>query len=150
MPNAPSASAPPSVQVRRTFNATAQRVFAAWTTAEALKRWHAPAEAVVEAATVDFRVGGRYAVHMRGPDGSLHIVTGEYREIDPPRRIVLTWQWHTPQPGEESLVIVEFHANDAGTEIVLTHQGLTTEQSRDGHRFGWVSCLEKLDPVVRG
>ena len=48
----------------------------------------------------------------------------------------------------ESLVTVEFIERDAETEIVLTHEGLTTDQDRDGHRHGWVGCLEKLAAAV--
>ena len=150
MPNATSASAPAAVtlEVRRTFSASRTRVFNAWTSAEALKRWHAPGDAVVENATVDFRVGGRYRVEMRGNDGSLHLVGGQYQEIDPPNRLVLTWRWENQQEGNESLVTVEFFERGGETEVVLTHSGLTTEPEREGHRHGWVGCLDKLAAAV--
>ena len=149
MPNATSAPQPGvALEVRRRFAASRDRVFAAWTSADALKRWHAPDNAVELDAGVDFRVGGRYHVQMRGNDGSLHLVAGEYREIQPPTRIVLTWRWHTIPGATESLVTVEFLERDAETEIVLTHEGLTTDQDRDGHRHGWVGCFEKLAAVV--
>ena len=47
MPNATIATEPAAatLEVRRTFAATRQRVFNAWTTAEALKQWHAPENA---------------------------------------------------------------------------------------------------------
>ena len=149
MPNATSATQPGvALEVRRRFAASRDRVFAAWTSAEALKRWHAPENAVVLDASVDFRVGGRYHVQMRGNDGSLHLVAGEYREIQLPVRIVLTWRWESNPGATESLVTVEFIERDAETEIVLTHEGLTTDQDRDGHRHGWVGCLEKLAAAV--
>ena len=148
MPNA--TSTPESavlLEVRRRFAAPRDRVFAAWTSAEALKRWHAPDNAVVLDAVVDFHVGGRYHVEMRGNDGALHLVGGLYREIDPPKRIVLTWRWES-QGGPESLVTVEFLEHGAETEVVLTHEGLVTEQEREGHRHGWVGCFEKLAAVL--
>jgi len=91
MPNATPTPAPAParvLEVRRLFAAPRDRVFAAWTSAEALKRWYAPADAVVDDAGVDFRVGGRYHVRMRGTDGSLHLVEGAYR--DPLRRALET------------------------------------------------------------
>jgi uncharacterized protein YndB with AHSA1/START domain len=149
MPTATSTSqSDVAVEVRRRFAAPRERVFAAWTSAEALKRWHAPEDAIVLDAGVDFRVGGRYQVQMRGTDGSLHLVAGQYREIDPPRRLVLTWRWEGNPDATESLVTVEFLERDGETEIVLTHEGLTTEQVRQGHRHGWVGCLAKLATAV--
>ena len=148
MPNATSTPAVAALEVRRTFNASRQRVFDAWASAEALKRWHAPENASVLNATVDFRVGCIYRVEMRGDDGKLHIVTGTYRQIVPPARIVLTWRWETGPDGSESLVTVELIERGSQTELVLTHEGLTSEQSRNGHRHGWVGCLEKLAAMV--
>jgi uncharacterized protein YndB with AHSA1/START domain len=150
MPNAKSAPSADAValEVRRTFNAPRQRVFAAWTSAEALKRWHAPEDAVPEDARVDFRVGGRYEVDLRGTDGVLHRVGGQYREIDPPRRIVLTWRWANAQDDHESLVTVEFIERGNDTEIVLVHEGLRSDRERDGHRHGWVGCFVNLAKIV--
>ena len=145
MPNATSTSESAIVlEVRRRFAASRDRVFAAWTSAEALKRWHAPENAVVQDAGVDFRVGGRYHVQMLGNDGGLHFVGGQYREIDPPKRIVLTWRWETSKEGRESIVTVDFIDHGTETEIVLTHEGLVSEQDHQGHRHGWIGCFEKL------
>ena len=146
MPNATIATEPAAatLEVRRTFAASRQRVFNAWTTAEALKQWHAPENAEVQNATVDFRVGVRYLVEMRGKDGNLHVVGGEYREIDPPKRLVITWAWQTGTRASDSIVTVEFHERGAETEVVLVHEGLVTEDERAGHRHGWVGCFEKL------
>jgi uncharacterized protein YndB with AHSA1/START domain len=149
----PNASPPPTpdvvaVELRRTFAASRQRVFAAWTSAEALKRWHAPENAVVEDASVDFRVGGRYDVSIRSDDGKLHRVGGQYREIDPPNRIVLTWQWANAPEEQQSVVTVDFIERGTSTEVVLIHEGLATEKERDGHRHGWVGCLAKLEQAV--
>ncbi|HEX6047962.1 MAG TPA: SRPBCC domain-containing protein [Gemmatimonadaceae bacterium] len=150
MPNAASAPTPAAValEIRRTFAAPRQRVFDAWTSADALKRWHAPENAIVESASVDFRVGGRYRIEMRGNDGQLHKVGGEYREIEAPRRLVITWAWQEKEVSSDSIVTVEFFERGSETEVVLTHEGLATEPERAGHRYGWIGCFEKLASVV--
>ena len=132
------------LEVRRTFNAARPRVFAAWTSAEALKRWHAPENAEVQEAGVDFRDGGKWHVIMRGYDGNIHHVAGLYREIDEPRRIVLSWRWLSQEGSRESTVTIEFIERGATTEVVLTHEGLVSQQDRAGHDHGWIGCFDKL------
>lgn len=138
----------PAVEIRRTFAAPRQRVFEAWTEPDALKRWAAPGPLETPVAEVDLRVGGRYRIHMRGPDGKEHRVVGVYREVDPPRRLVYTWTWETNPDVTDSVVTVEFHERGEATEVVLRHAGLPSEDSRRRHGEGWIGCLQKLDTVV--
>jgi uncharacterized protein YndB with AHSA1/START domain len=100
-------------------------------------------------AEVDLRVGGRYRIAMEGPDGAVHVVSGAYREIDPPRRLVYTWQWENSPRFPETQVTVEFRARaDGGTDLVLVHEGLPDEDSYARHAHGWDGCLAKLDAAV--
>jgi hypothetical protein len=50
--------------VKRTFKAPVERVYAAWTDAEQMKRWFAPGAMSVPMAESDAREGGRYRVQM--------------------------------------------------------------------------------------
>ena len=65
MANSGSTDARPAsdtkLQIRRTFQASPDRLFAAWTTPEELKRWHAPGQLTVAVADVDLRMGGATA-----------------------------------------------------------------------------------------
>ena len=72
----PVAATVPSLQVRRLIRADRARVFAAWTTAAELQRWHAPGPLHVSLAELDVRVGGSYRIHMSAPDGAVHKVSG--------------------------------------------------------------------------
>ncbi|HXY32554.1 MAG TPA: SRPBCC domain-containing protein [Gemmatimonadaceae bacterium] len=130
------------LQVRRTFSAPPERLFRAWTTAAELKKWHAPRDLGVSLAEVDLKVGGRYRIHMRQPDGAEHRVSGIYRVIDPPRKLAYTWQWDGD--AEETLVTLEFLPKGTGTELVLTHEGFATDEKRTSHEHGWTSILERL------
>jgi uncharacterized protein YndB with AHSA1/START domain len=85
---------------------------------------------------------------MLGNDGQQHLVGGTYREIDPPRRLVLTWRWEANADGQDSIVTVDFHDEDGATEIVLTHEGLVSPEERHGHQHGWVGCFDKLAAAV--
>ncbi len=131
------------LQIRRTFQAPRDRVFRAWTSAEELKRWHAPAPLTTPVVEVDLRVGGKYRIVMQAPDGSRHSAVGEYREIDPPKKLVFTWSWEGGDLGE-TLVTVDFLDRGAATELILTHERFPNETERDKHQDGWNKVLDKL------
>jgi uncharacterized protein YndB with AHSA1/START domain len=136
------------LRVERRFAAPPDRVFAAWTSAEELSAWCAPPPATPD-AEADVRVGGRWRIVMSAPDGSQHRVGGTYREIDPPRRLVFTWQWENIPDFPETIVTVEFTARaDGGTDLLLVHEGLPSDESGQQHREGWDGCLDKLKGVV--
>jgi len=137
-----------ALRLERTFAATPEEVFDAWTSPEVLARWWAAQPAWTSpGCEVDLRVGGRYVLRMRDENGRVYAVGGEYREVSRPRRLVYTWCWEGtdgPDPGVVSLVTVEFHPEADGTTVVLEHSGLPSEQSRTGHETGWIGTLENL------
>lgn len=129
----------------RRFKAPVERVYAAWTDAEQMKRWFAPGDMTVPLAEADVREGGRYRVQMSEGDGDceFHTTGGVYREVTSNRRLVFTWQWEGSNL--ETLVTLEFKSLSANeTELILTHEGFDNEETRDKHGQGWDGCLAKL------
>jgi len=99
-----------TLRLTRAVPAPRDAVFRAWTDPEALRRWWAPAEGMsLPAAEVDLRPGGRYRFTMRNAKGEEFHLTGVYREVRPPERLVYTWRWEgTERDGDgETLVVVE-------------------------------------------
>jgi uncharacterized protein YndB with AHSA1/START domain len=135
-------------RMERTFAATAEEVFDAWTNPVVLERWWAAAPTWSSpGCDVDLRVGGSYTLRMLGDDGELHVVAGEYREVTRPSRLVFTWCWQgegRPHHGHVSLVAIDFHGDGERTTVVLEHSGLASQQSREGHGEGWNACLDNL------
>jgi glutathione S-transferase len=136
-----------TLEVRRTFNAPRQRVFDAWTKAEEVKQWAGPGAMSVTHAEADLRVGGKYRIHLRNPNGSEHRAFGVYRVFEPPKKVVYTWTWETMPDVVDTLVTVEFHERGTATEVVLRHDGLTSDQ-RKPHEDGWLGCFAKFEHVV--
>ncbi|MFN7923276.1 MAG: SRPBCC domain-containing protein [Bryobacteraceae bacterium] len=136
-----------SLQIKRTFAASPERVFRAWTDPAAMRIWFAPGDYTVPEAEAELGPGGRYRVQMRAPNGNLHEVTGTYKEVDPPRRLVFSWAW-VSNPAVEMLVTVEFRASGEETEVTLTHERLPDEESRRRHEQGWIGCLAKLPAAL--
>jgi uncharacterized protein YndB with AHSA1/START domain len=135
----------PSLELRQVVPAAPARVFAAWTDPALLAGWFAPSDTfsvVVHAA--EGKVGGRDRIEMVPPEGPSHIAIGEYRELDPPRRLAFTWRWEN-QPPRDTLVTVDLVPHATGTEVVLRHTLFLTAEDRDQHREGWTGCLAQLD-----
>ena len=143
-----SGTVAPPLRLSRVVDAPRPRVFAAWTKAEEMKRWMAPGDMRVALATSDLRAGGAYQIHMQSPKGLAYRVSGVYREVKPPERIVYTWRWEHERDSPEMLVTVEFRDRGDRTEIVLTHEGFPNEESRARHEHGWVGCLANLMPAL--
>jgi uncharacterized protein YndB with AHSA1/START domain len=138
-------STKPSITIKRHLKAPRERVWKAWTTGEALKRWFGPSDATsIDVAEVDLRPGGRYRIVMRENGGETHEVGGVYREIEPYARLVFTWAWVTT-PERESLVTVQLKEVGAETDLTLTHEHFFDEAARDRHQHGWSGSLDRLE-----
>jgi uncharacterized protein YndB with AHSA1/START domain len=140
-----------ALTLTRVIRAAPERVFQAWTRPDELKRWSCPEGLSVADTAVDLRVGGSYRIRMRDPEGALHTAVGTYREIDPPRRLVYTWEWveETHKVGE-TLVTVEFKDLGGSTEVILTHERFPAAEATQAHEDGWISCLDRLEQVFAG
>ena len=137
----------PSLTLKRRLNAPPAKVYAAWTEPAKIARWFGPQGAEVLRAEADVRVGGRYRVIFRVPDGEQHDVSGVYREVVPKQKLVFTWAWIST-PERESLVTVALKRDGDGTLLTLTHEQFFDEPARDRHRSGWSGVLDNLESYV--
>ena len=154
----PQASPRFRLEVRRTFGAPREKVFAAWTEPKQLAQWMCKTSPAsnTEYLELDVRVGGRFRMKNTSPNGDVYMLEGLYREIRSPEKLVFTWQW-TKTPAEqreleetgETLVTVEFVARGNSTEVVLTHEGFATPEIRDRHTHGWNGCFTTLEGVLK-
>lgn len=135
--------------LKRTLAAPREKVFKAWTDAAEIKKWFAPGPMQTPIAEIDLRVGGKYRIVMKDLSKDvLYVRTGVYREIRPPEKLVFTWTSEgNPQPGE-TLVTIEFREKGKTTELLLTHEFFSDEESKKRHNEGWIGCLDKLEKVL--
>lgn len=133
-----------SLAIVRKLKASPQAVWRALTQPDAMKRWMKPSdEFQMLGAETDVRVGGRYHLVIKSPDGEEHDVSGVYREVAANRKLVYTWTWKSA-PGRESLVTVELIPAGDGTELMLRHDGFADKPSRDRQEHGWTGCVRRL------
>ncbi len=143
-----------TLRITRTFSSPREIVFQAWTDPEEMKKWFCPAGFTVPSVDVDLRVGGKYRLAMKSPEGRVFDHYGTYREIRPPVKLVYTWilDGQSCDGGEsaagETLVTVEFRDLGGSTELALTHEFFPDENTRENHRWGWNGCLDHLAAIV--
>lgn len=124
----------PTIVTRRVVNAPRSLVFEAFTKPEHLKRWMGPRSLAMTVCEVDLRVGGRWRMVHRTPDGQEFGFHGEFREIARPERIVRTFVFE-PMPEHEALETLVLEER-AGLTTLTTTSVHKTIQGRDGHLSG--------------
>lgn len=97
-------------------------------------------------ADLDPTPGGRFAVDIAG-----HPVRGEFLEIDPPRRLVVSWGFagDTEVPPGSSTVAFTLSPITAGTRVELRHSGLP-DAALAGHAAGWEHFVPRLATAAIG
>lgn len=136
-----------SLEIKRFINAPRERVYGAWTDPSQLKEWWGPESVRTRNFVAEARVGGKYRWDLINPEDEEMSVFGEYRELVPGKKIVFTWKWDDDDVWEnrDSIVTVELSDRDGGTELLLKHEQLPSEESRDRHNEGWNSVLDRLE-----
>lgn len=107
------------IVLTRVFNAPRRFVFDAWTKPEHVKRWYGCAASTMTSCDIDLRPGGAYRFVLRMQDGSEHSLSGVYREIVPPARIVCTERIND-DPNMEALIAVMFEERNGKTTMTST------------------------------
>jgi len=157
-----SATESEDLTITRVFNIPVSRAWQAWTDPEAVKKWWGPKDYTCPDAFIDLRQGGKYLSSMRSPEGQKFWSTGEYKEIVPGRRLVMTDSFSDEKgnivpasdlnmPGDWPLqltVTIDFEENDGKTTMHLRHEGLPPEILQDC-KTGWQQSFDKLDRELK-
>ena len=135
------------VRIERTFAASAEEVFDAWTSPEVMRRWFHPApDWDTPEAEVDLRVGGKVRVVMRRPDGTEAGAQGEYTLIDRPHQLVMNWAFDD-DPSNQQLIELYFSESEGSTRVLMVNSGISTDKRRAAQDWGWQGCLDQLERV---
>jgi uncharacterized protein YndB with AHSA1/START domain len=97
-------------------------------------------------AELDAQPGGQFAVDIFGSP-----VRGEFLEVDPPHRVVVSWGYAGSEdlPPGHSRVAFTLTPIDTGTRVDLLHSDLP-ERHAPGHARGWQYFVERLATVGSG
>jgi len=148
--------------ITRIFDAPRDFVWDAFTNCEQVMHWWGPKDFTAPFCKIDLRVGGKYLLSMRAPDGKEYWSTGVYREIIPQERYVATDSFSDPEgnivPATyygmsadfplEMLVTVTFEDYEGQTKLTLKHAGFPSAEDLDGAQTGWNESFDKLDEFL--
>lgn len=141
------------LKIDRLISAPRERVYKAWTDPEQMRQWFAPKPFELVVTKMDFRVGGRFEMAMKGPDGSRFPFTGTYRVIEPGKKLEWTGEF-AEGPVDQMTTTVTF-ADEGGKTRVAAHQRFfvmteTIKHATAGAKQGWGMTMDQLTAYVEG
>jgi uncharacterized protein YndB with AHSA1/START domain len=154
--------------ISRTFNATRQRLWEAWTKPEQIAQWLGPKEGVSTTKIADVRPGGMLHWRMDAPDGSVMWGRAVYRDVVPPGRLVYVQSFSDEHAGMsrapffdgrwpmEMLTTVTLQEDGTGTRVTLTWVPLNAAADEVANfiatipsmQGGWGSSFDRLNDLV--
>jgi uncharacterized protein YndB with AHSA1/START domain len=139
--------------MERVFAAPRELVWKAITEPQHIPNWWGPRDVPMTVEAMDFRVGGRWRWIAQSADGDAPF-TGEYLEIDPPKRIVHTEMFDVEpfNQGEPALVTVTLEEVDGGTKLRSSSRFPSAEGLEGalatGMTGGAIESWDRLDEVI--
>lgn len=143
----------------RTYDASPETVWQAWTNPEMLKQWWGPNDVTIPECEVDLRVGGKFSIVMEageamGPyKGTKWPMEAKFTIVEPNSKLSYTAKAWTDGQKEETTI-------DQTTEITLTEDkgktkvkviaaiykaGPKAGMAVEGMKYGFTQHLEKLN-----
>jgi uncharacterized protein YndB with AHSA1/START domain len=140
------------IVMTRVFDAPRELVFAVHSDPEHLPNWMTGPEGwTMPVCEIDLRPGGGWHFVWRKDDGSEMGMRGEYREVDPPKRLVHTESWGEDWPETvNTLVLTEEDGKTTLTTTIL----YPSKEARDsaletGMKEGASTSYDRLDDYLR-
>lgn len=139
----------------RVFNAPRNLVYAAWTEPKQLAQWWGPTGFTNPVCELDLRVNGEIRIDMRAPNGTVYPMSGAFREILEPERLVFTSAAldSNGKPLFENLNTVTFAEYDSNKTLLtidvrVLWEGPTAGQYLSGMAEGWSRSMDRLSEFV--
>ena len=136
--------------ITRIFAAPRALVFKMWIDPKHMAQWWGPNGFDNPRCELDARPGGKIRIDMRAPDGTVYPMTGTFREVKEPERLVFVAvaEDHEGNPHLESLTTVTFAEHDGKTMLTMQAKAVgfspAAPQMLAGMDAGWNGSLDKL------
>ena len=138
-----------SVSLHRVLKASPEKVYRAFTEANALSAWLPPYGFLGVVQHLDVKVGGSFKMSfINFSTGNGHSFGGNYLEMDPNKFLKYTDKFDDPNLPGEMTTSVWFKKVSCGTEMNVLQEGIPEAIPAEMCYLGWQESLEKLIKLV--
>lgn len=138
-----------NVTLHRVFTAPPEKVYRAFTDANAMAHWLPPYGFLCTVHNMDAKVGGSYKMSfINFTTGNSHSFGGKYLEIEPNEFLKYTDVFDDPNLPGEMITTISLKKVSVGTELTATQEGIPAVIPPDMCYLGWQESLEKLKKLV--
>ena len=138
-----------TVRLHRVLRARPEKVYRAFTEADALARWLPPNGFTCKIDQLDVRIGGTFRMSFRNfTTGNAHSFGGAYLELAPGERLRYTDKFDDPKLPGEMVTTVTLRAVACGTELNVVQEGIPEAIPPEFCYLGWQESLEHLARLV--
>lgn len=140
---------PSTVRLHRVLTSSPEKVYRAFTEADALAKWLPPNGFTCTVHSFDAKVGGTFKMSFRNfTTGGSHSFGGEYLELVPGERLRYTDRFDDPNlPGEIEVTVI-LKKVSVGTELDITQAGIPDLIPAEACYLGWQESLRNLAKLV--
>lgn len=142
-------SMPNAVRLHRVLTAKPDKVYRAFTEADALAKWLPPGGFTCTVHQLDAKTGGTFKMSFRNfTTGVSHSFGGTYLELVPGQRVRYTDKFDDPNLPGEMQVTVALKPVSVGTEIEIIQEGIPDAIPAEMCYLGWQDSLRNLASLV--
>ena len=140
---------PNTVQFHRVLRATPERVYRAFTDADAMVKWLPPNGFTGKVHHLEATVGGTYKMSFTNfTSGTSHSFGGTFLELVPNERIRHTDSFDNPNLPGEMQTTINFKPVSVGTEVSIVQEGIPDIIPPEACCLGWQESLTLLALLV--
>lgn len=134
-----------TIRLHRVLKAPPERVYRAFTDADAMAKWLPPNGFTCHVHHMDAKVGGSFRMHFTNfTTGKSHAFGGEFLELVPNERLRYTDRFEDSNLPGTITVTVNLKKVPSGTEINIVQEGVPAIIPEDGCYLGWRDSLDQL------
>ena len=138
-----------SVSLHRVIKAAPEKVFRAFTEADAMAAWLPPYGFLCQVHQLDAHAGGSYKMtFINFTTGNGHSFGGKYLEIKPNEFLKYTDVFDDPNMPGEMITTITLKKVSVGTELTATQTGIPAMIPAEMCYLGWQDSLDKLIKLV--
>lgn len=140
---------PSTIRLHRVLATRPDKLYRAFTEADALAKWIPPNGFTCTVHHLDARVGGTFRMAFRNfTTGASHAFGGTYQELSPGRSLRYTDRFDDPALPGEMQVSVSMREVSVGTELEIVQAGIPDVIPPQACTLGWQQSLENLARLV--